>query len=243
MMKRLSLWAAFTFVILYSCTVQAQSQFSGWLASFNTIKTGKKTSIHSDFQLRSSGEFERIQTVLLRVGLNVHLNPKITVTAGYAFIDNYRAIGAVNGYNPEHRMWEQLLYNHKLKKLLIAHRFRLEQRFIGKAIVIDDELETDGYGYANRFRYLIRAILPFSKQATFSKGIYAALQNELFLNFGNTTAVNRKTFDQNRFYPALGYRLNKSLDLEAGYMNQYVNGRDKAYTNNNIVQVAGYLKL
>lgn len=223
--------------------VRSQSQFSGWLASFNTIKTGKKTSIHSDFQLRSSDEFARVQTLLLRAGLNVHLNKKLIVTAGYAYIHNYRQIGSVDGYAPEHRIWEQLLYNHKLKTLLVSHRFRLEQRFISKVVVSNNDLQTDGYVNANRFRYFLRNILPFNKQSTFTHGMFATLQNEVFLNFGNKRNVNGKTFDQNRFYVAAGYRFNKSFDLEAGYMNQYINGRANAFTNNHIIQLASYLRL
>ena len=90
-------------------TVNAQSQFSGWLASFNTFKTGKKTSIHADVQWRSSDELKHTQTLLLRSGLNVHLNKQFIVTGGYAFIHNRRVVNNVSGYAPEHRIWEQLI--------------------------------------------------------------------------------------------------------------------------------------
>ena len=50
----------------------AQTQFTGWTALFTTFKTGKKTSIHADVQLRSSDELKQIQTLLLRSGLNIH---------------------------------------------------------------------------------------------------------------------------------------------------------------------------
>lgn len=144
---------------------------------------------------------------------------------------------------PEHRIWEQFLINHKLKNIFVGHRFRLEQRFIAKSIVADDELEKDGSAYANRFRYFIRAILPFKMQPVFKKGLFAALQNEVFLNFGNAATVNNETFDQNRLYRAVGYRLNTHFDLETGYPNQYVNGRNKSFANNHVVQLAGYLRL
>ncbi|RYD71901.1 MAG: DUF2490 domain-containing protein, partial [Sphingobacteriales bacterium] len=125
------------FVTLFTfnfCTT-AQTQTSGWLATFNTVKVGKKTSIHSDFQWRSADELKYTQTLLLRTGLNYHLNKKTTITAGYAFIHNYRNMGGVDGYVPEHRIWEQFIYSHKLNKVSISHRFRLEQRFLSKTIV------------------------------------------------------------------------------------------------------------
>lgn len=220
----------------------AQQQFSGWLASFNTIKTGKKTSLHADIQWRSSDEFNFTQTFLARAGLNYHLSKKMTVTAGYAFIHNYRNIGGIDGYAPEHRIWEQFLYNHTWNKLYVSHRFRLEQRFIGRTIVAGNELKNDGSAYANRFRYFIRNILPFQHKAGFKKGMFAALQNEVFLNFGNKENVNGKTFDQNRFYIAAGYRFNRSFDLEAGYLNQYINGHTNDISNH-VLQLAGYIRL
>jgi hypothetical protein len=219
-----------------------QSQTSGWLATFNTFKTGKKTSIHNDIQWRSADEFQYTQTLLLRAGLNYHLNKKMTATAGYAFIHNYRSSGVADGYVPEHRIWEQFIYSHKWNKLSIAHRFRLEQRFIGKTIVANNELKNDGTVYANRFRYFIRNVLPLNKQATFNKGMFAALQNEVFLNFGNRQNLNGKTFDQNRLYGAFGYRFSKKFDVEAGYMNQYINGRTND-VNNHIAQIATYIRL
>src|SRR5436190_5725761 len=100
-------------------TLSAQSQFSGWLASFNTFKTGKKTSIHTDVQWRSSDELKHTQTLLLRPGLNFHVTKKLTATVGYAFIHSRRVVSGVSGYGPEHRIWEQLLYNHKLKNILV----------------------------------------------------------------------------------------------------------------------------
>jgi Protein of unknown function (DUF2490) len=221
----------------------AQSQFSGWLASFNTFKTGKKTSIHADIQLRSSDELKHTQALLLRSGLNFHVTKKLTATAGYAFVHNRRVVSGVSGYAPEHRIWEQLLYNHKLKNIFVSHRFRLEQRFISKTIVQNNELKKDGSVYANRFRYFIRNMIPFQQQKIFSKGMFAALQNEVFVNIGNTANVNGKFFDQNRLYLALGYRLHSSFDLETGYLNQYINGRNGTFTNNHVLQVAAYLRL
>ncbi len=221
----------------------AQTQFGGWVADFNTIKLGKKTSLHSDFQLRSTHQLKHTQTLLLRAGLNVKTGKKFTLTAGYAYIHNRRTVTGVSGYTPEHRLWQQAVFAHSIKRLSVSHRARLEQRFIGRPVVQASELQTNGSVYANRFRYFNRSVLPLRKSAAFGKGMFAALQNEVFINFGNTSTVNGEYFDQNRFYLATGYRLNPQTDLEIGYMNQYINGRGSAFTNNHIIQVAGYLRL
>lgn len=242
-MKKIFLFVLVQTSAALTLSLSAQTNFTGWLASFNTFKTGKKTSIHTDVQLRSTDEIKQVQTLLIRSGLNVHLNKHITLTAGYAFIHNKRIISNIAGFVPEHRIWEQLLINHKLKNIAVSHRFRAEQRFIGKAVVVNNDIGSDGSLYANRFRYFIRNVLPLKKEPVFKQGVFAALQNEVFLNFGDNSDVNNESFDQNRFYFAAGYRLNAAFDIEAGYMNQYINGRGKAFTNNHIIQLAGYLRL
>ncbi len=243
MNKILLTWLSIFFIASHHCTADAQSQFSGWVGSFNTIKAGKKTSIHADVQLRSSNQIKNIQTLLIRPGLNVHLNKKWTATAGYAFSYNRRIVDDVSGYAPEHRLWEQLMYSDKIKMVSVSLRLRLEQRFIGQTSLQNNELERDGYGYANRIRYFIRNIIPLRSQKTFLKGMFAALQEEVFMNFGNGKYTNGEAFDQNRLYLAMGYRVNSSFDLEAGYMNQYINGRNNTFTNNHIVQIGGYIRL
>lgn len=240
-MKTKSFLILFLFVVTFHFKATAQTQFNGWVASFNTIKTGKKTSIHADAQLRSTDAIQQIQTVLLRTGLNYQVNKKIIFTAGYAFISNKKIVGDLAGHKAEHRLWEQVIVSHNIKKLTTSHRGRIEQRFIGKTKVLGNTL-SDGPTYANRFRYFIRNVLPLTKGPVFKKGVFVAIQNEVFLNFGNTETVNGKTFDQNRFYLATGYRLNGKTDLEIGYMNQYVNGRGHQFSNNHIIQLAAYMK-
>jgi hypothetical protein len=242
-MKTTYLLSFIALFLVGSLASSAQTQFTGWLASFNTIKTGDKTSLHTDVQLRSTDEWKKAQTFLFRPGINFHLNKTITLSAGYAYISNRRTISNVSGYATEHRIWQQLLINHKLKNIFINHRFRTEQRFIEKSVVVNNLLENDGSVTAHRFRYFIRNILPLKKETSFTKGAFAALQNEVFVNIGNNDNVNGEFFDQNRLYIAGGYRLNAKTDLEIGYMNQYVNGTGSQKTRNHILQLAGYLRL
>jgi hypothetical protein len=55
--------------------------------------------------------------------------------------------------------------------------------------------------------------------------------------------VNGETFDQNRAYVAVGYRFSARFDLEAGYLNQYIDHRNDNFSNVHVAQVAGYLRL
>ena len=199
--------------------------------------------MHTDVQLRSSDEWKQMQTFLFRPGINFHLNKKLVLSVGYAYISNHQTRNDVSDYVPEHRLWEQLIISHKVKRFAISHRIRLEERFLPTIIIQPDELEVAGFALAGRFRYFLRNILPLNKQETFTRGPFAAIQNEIFLNIFGLNKVNNAVFDQNRFYLACGFRLSPKADLEIGYMNQYVNGRGDLKTTNHILQFAGYLRL
>ena len=231
-------------LLAFSFTAQSQSRFSGWLASFNSIKTGKKTSIHADFQLRSSDQVQQIQTILLRSGFNYHLKKNSVLTAGYAYILNRRPLNILSAYGHEHRIWQQFLVSHAIKRNQISHRFRVEERFLERVTSTNGtSFFRDGYDYSTRFRYFIRDIVPFNNDPVFTKGLFAALQNEVFLNITDRNKVNGKFFDQNRFYIATGYRFSRQFDLELGYMNQHISGINKNSINNHILQLASYLRL
>jgi hypothetical protein len=223
-------------------STHAQTQFSGWFANFSSFKLTNKFSIHFDAQLRSTNNIEHISTLLLRTGLNMHFTKNLTATAGYAFIHNRRVLSGVSGYAPEHRIWQQFIVTHPLINTTMSHRFRLEQRFIARSRVENNDLVNEGTVYANRFRYFFRTLLPLKKKLQ-EKTPFINLQNEAFVNLGDKSGVNGEFFDQNRAYISLGYRFVKQFDIEIGYMNQYINGRNHVFTNNHIVQLATYLRL
>lgn len=227
--------------IAFSFQSYSQSQFSGWLASFNSFKLNDKFSIHFDGQLRSADELSAVQTILLRPGLNYHFKNGMA-SGGYAFIANRRTVSNASSLLPEHRFWQQLILSHPVGKIATAHRFRFEERFIAQPQLTGTELEAGDFEQAFRFRYFIRNVLPLVEGAKFTKGPFLALQNEVFLNTGDKSFVNGKTFDQNRLYLAVGYRLPGKFDLEAGYMNQYSNTRT-SFVNNHIAQLAVYKRL
>ncbi len=239
--RKISLSLFLFFLVTTSAT--AQVQYSGWVASFNTFRINKDFSLHFDAQVRSTNHIDYVQTVLLRPGINYHINKKLTATAGYAYIPNRRSAAGITELVAEHRAWEQLLLAQKAGKVSIAHRLRFEQRFMPKVHAEGDQLKVDEYAHAYRLRYFTRAVIPLTGKQPFNKGCFAALQDEVFANTGNTSVVNGKFFDQNRFYVAFGYRFPQKIDIEAGYMNQYVSLANAMRLNNHIAQVAVYKRL
>ena len=221
----------------------AQTTFNGWLAANNTFRVNQKFSVHLDVQARSTDQLEYLNTFIFRPGLNWHFRKNMIATVGYGLIQNRRTNAGVSGYAPEQRIWQQLIINHNAGFIPIQHRFRLEQRFISQTMVEDNDLKVSGNTFANRIRYFNRAVIPFNGSKPFVKGLFGALQNEVFLNLGDKSAVNGKFFDQNRLYLALGYRLSAKFDLEAGYLNQYVSGSNDNVSRAHILQLAAYLRL
>lgn len=207
---------------------------TGWLAWFNTYKFSKNLGLTSDVQFRSADDWQYVRNILIRSGLTYYLNTKSNITVGYAFIRSYnKQPEALKNSLTENRIWEQYVYNLKLGQVSLQNRLRLEQRFI-------EQQANDVF--AQRLRYFVKAIIPIQKQKnSFNSGVFAALQNELFFNVQNKTVTNNSFFDQNRAYAAIGYRFNSKFDIEAGYLNQYING---AATNvsNNVIQMAFYTR-
>jgi hypothetical protein len=232
---------SFTFlalVLLMTLSVHAQTQHqnSGWLMLMNNTKISTKWGVYMDLQLRTSDNWSNVRNLLIRPGITYYANSKNELTLGYALNQTYTHVdGAIDNVLSEHRIWEQYVYKHKVATtVIVSHRLRLEQRFIERA--------GQKQLFAQRLRYFARFIIPIEKGAkAFEEGLFIALQNELFFNIQHKNQLNRKLFDQNRAYTAVGYRLNKTLDIETGYLNQAIKGLNNN-TSNHVVQLALYTK-
>jgi hypothetical protein len=227
-MKRILLLAVTFILATYQLQAQTKHENTGWLLLLNSTKFNEKWGMHLDVQVRTHDNWDGTKNVLFRPGITYFIDSKQNITAGYLLASTERSTGTLY----EHRAWEQYILNHKIKSVLTAHRFRLEQRFLDQA----------NENFAQRFRYFIRLIKPLKRtEEAFAKGAFLALQNEVFLNIQNKEATNNHLFDQNRLYLAAGYRLSKKVDLEAGYLNQAIKGSANN-TVNNVIQLALYTR-
>src|SRR5215217_1555796 len=234
-MKLKFLWCLLAAQLIASSAALAQTnELSGWVAWFHTQRFTKHWGMAFDGHLRSSHHAGYLKTVLLRPSINYYFGNK-NVALGYAYIGANSMAGEVKIFRPEHRIFEQLTIVQQASNTQITHRLRLEQRFLG-------ETATQQSVFSQRFRYFARGIIPFNKtQHPFTSGNYLALQNELFVNVQNRDKVNKHFFDQNRAFVGIGHRFNKMVDLEAGYVNQYIN-QPTTYTINHIAQVSFYTR-
>jgi hypothetical protein len=61
--------------------------------------------------------------------------------------------------------------------------------------------------------------IPLKGKEITPKTPFAAVMNEVFLNFGDNITYN--TFDQNRLFAGVGYQFTSHLNAQLGYMNVY----------------------
>jgi hypothetical protein len=222
------------FILSRPLPAQTAHENTGWFAWFNTFKMSAHWRLHFDGQVRSGDDWGYVRTILLRPGIAYAFNANNVTTLGYAYnITSTRSASGSKTTTRENRIWEQYANTTTIGRVTLVNRFRLEQRFIAK---------TTENVFAQRLRYFARSIIPFAKpKGSFKKGFFGAIQNEIFLNVQNKGNINNNLFDQNRVYLAMGYRFSSKIDVDAGYMNQYVKGMTNDVSNN-IIQLAVYTR-
>lgn len=91
---------------------------------------------------------------------------------------------------------------------------------------------------------MFRMQVPLKGKAIEDKTPYWALYDEVFIGFGKN--VNANVFDQNRIGVLLGYRWNKNIRIEAGYLNQIlqfgrqIKGKNVFQNNNGLIINANF---
>jgi hypothetical protein len=214
----------------------------GWYSFNGTIKVSEKMGIHTEYQWRRENFITSWQQSLLRVGINYQLNPRILFRAGYALAETYPyGEYPINGLGrdfTEHRIFEMVQLSHKEGAMDISHRFMLEQRFVG-GYSSAKALSEDLFPLLHRIRYMLRLQAPLKGNEIKDKTPYLAVYDEILIGFGENVQSN--IFDQNRIGVLLGYRFNKNLRIEGGYLNQTlqfgrkINGQNVFQNNNGFI--------
>ncbi|HWJ29727.1 MAG TPA: DUF2490 domain-containing protein [Flavisolibacter sp.] len=213
-----------------------------WIQTINTFHINKKWSLHLEYQWRRIDGLKNWQQSILRTGATYKLNENASVHAGYGWIETFPYGDypiASAGTFPEHRLYEQLNLKQVLQKFTLTHRFRVEQRWLGKVKpgTTEDKREIEKWNYLNRFRYQFRVQRSLWKHE--EKELYLAGADELLIGAGKNAGVN--IFDQNRIFLMAGFTLNKHVSLEAGYLNQTlmqgtrINGKTIMQRNNGLM--------
>ncbi len=193
--------------IMFSVAGKGQeSELGNWFIYFGNKKINPKWNWHNEVQYRNYNFIGDLEQLLIRTGIGYNLSENNNnLLLGYGFIlsQNY-----VEGTNEkvdiiEHRLYQQFITRQNFSRLFLQHRYRFEQRFI----------EDD---FSLRFRYFLGLNVTLNNIEMIDNTWYLSIYNEIFLN---TTG---DIFDRNRLYGGIGYKLNKMLRFEVGYMNQFL---------------------
>lgn len=208
-MKILRLFAAGLLMFGISSIHAQKSDLGAWYMYFGNNKISKKLNWHNEIQYRNFDAGGDLEQLLIRTGIGYDLTENNNnILLGYGFILSQPYTNGEKTENIEHRIFQQYITKQKFGRFYLQHRYRLEERF----------LEDD---FRMRFRYFLGFNIPINNKELVSKTFYASAYNEIFLHF------NSPVFDRNRVYGALGYVINKNMRIEAGYMNQIQENRNR----------------
>jgi hypothetical protein len=208
-MKILKSLALIIFTLGASKSFAQKSDLGAWYMYFGNNKISKKLNFHNEIQYRNFDGIGDLEQLLIRTGIGYDLTENNNnVLLGYGFILSQPYINGEKKENIEHRIFQQYITKQKFGRFYLQHRYRLEERFLQ-----DD--------FRMRFRYMLGLNIPINNKEMLPKTFYGSVYNEIFLH------LNSPTFDRNRVYGALGYVINKNLRIEAGYMNQIQENKNR----------------
>lgn len=227
-------------LLMATCAIKAQgnrrqtTNQHAWFMYFGDHKFSDHWGVHLEAQFRRRINVVDPQQLLLRTGINYHLNAQAFLTAGYCFVETYPYGGfPVKARYPEHRFWEQLQIRSTLNRFEWISRFRLEQRYSNLPVLNTTSAiyEPGDAVYTHRFRLMNRFSLPLNGTSIRDHSFYLTAYDEIFINAGKEAGVN--VFDQNRLYGAIGYKIPHLGRLEAGYLEQTIIKSDGIRMENN----------
>ncbi|MGB5555244.1 MAG: DUF2490 domain-containing protein [Flavobacteriaceae bacterium] len=205
----------FTIILLSLSTILTTAQENGenklgsWHMYFGTNRISEKLSIHTEAQLRYFENGKNFNQLLLRTGLNYHINPDAIATIGYGNITTDGSFEELSGEknSREHRLFEQFILKNQVGKFAFEHRYRLEQRFITSWNPLPSDISRSSTEH--RARYRLQVTLPLSKV------VFLNFYDEIFLNLQNSV------FGQNRLYGAIGFHVFKNTSVQVGYLKNH----------------------
>lgn len=158
-------------------------------------------------------EKNKFNQLIFLPGLGYTVNDRVILYSGISWY----LTDLPNGRREyESHLWQQINWNINRQ---ISSRTRLEQRKRSGLSSI-----------ASRLRQRLWLRIPLKEQDV----LFISLFDEIFLNLNYTNWIAPKFFDQNRVFIGLGTAITPNTTLNAGYLNQYLVGREL----NNVLSVS-----
>ena len=226
--------------LLFICVdSRAQMQkFSGWFQAQQDIQLNRKLSFQIENQFRTDNHWKNAEVLETRIGLTYDATPSISFASGYSFIENWTTYKGIHDHVAEHRIWTQMSKDYGGPLSIFRQRVRLEERILPILAIQNAKFIRTGNDLSTRVRYQIRWTRNFPKTPGTELGFYTVLNNEIFINATGASHINNKALDQIRAFAGFGYRFRENLNIEPGYLFQYVIGKNTSYTENNVFQLS-----
>lgn len=217
MMKLRLVWALLLF-LGWEMDVSAQkkiaTQSNSWFMYFGNHRLSERWGIHTEYQWRRHEFVSTWQQSLARFGVDYYTHQNSTLTAGYGWIMSFPyGEQPITQSFTEHRIWEQWILNQRAGRLYVNHRYRLEQRILERPA-------QDDHVFRQRFRYRLMLTMPLINKELQNNTLFISGYLEPFIGFGK--GIGKNILDQNRLSLTLGYRFNPNVNIQAGYLNQYI---------------------
>ncbi|AZQ44327.1 DUF2490 domain-containing protein [Nonlabens ponticola] len=190
-----------------------EDQLGAWYMYFwNTTFNESNWGVQGDYQYRDWRGLGDREQLLLRTGVTyTPTDSGVKFTLGYANITSGQYGTDIDAPSTENRIYQETLFGQTiLKKMLLTHRIRYEQRFV------------EDQDFRTRYRYNLFVNVPFTGTTLDKNTMYFAFYNEIFINGERNIGEGRNVqfFDRNRTYLGLGYAVNDNVRFQLGWMEQ-----------------------
>lgn len=227
-------------MLMISFSVFAQKSITNqdliWYGYYNTLVFNEKWALASEIQERHFinplAQHQLVFRSHLQRTLGSNWNTYLGMT--YFLQSPQDPKDESNLIVPELRPYIGFDNKQKLSFGILSHRYKVEARFFHD---VEDDRLVGGYRFSNyRVRYQLGLDIPIIRKKDSREGLLSVrVKNEIFFNLGRKIVKN--TFDQNRIYLGMNYKINSTSSVEVGYINwfqQRVSGVD--YYNRNIIR-------
>lgn len=189
-----------------------------WYGYYNNLKFNENWSLSSEIQERQFYNPTAQHQLVFRSNLERKVFGDWKASVGMTlFLQNPNTPNSESNLTvPELRPDIGFSNKQKLGFITINHRYKAEARFFHD---VENQKLVGGYRFSNfRLRYQLGLDVPIWKNEK-QQAIIVKIKDEIMFNVGNKIVKN--TFDQNRIYLAVNYKLNASYAFEIGYMNWF----------------------
>lgn len=189
-----------------------------WAPVTLQLPVTEKAYILATAEPRLANNMRDIGTMIIRPGVYYQFNRQWTAGVTMDYDTFYQP-----GFREEYRLGEEILFSHKLGKLPVSHRLRLEQRWLEGATTL------------NRLRIRTQVKYPLAEGPWYLVG-----RNEFMVNLNSAENAPNAGFDQDRIFFGVGRDIGSRTNLEGGYQWTYF---EQPPTGADLMAHAIYVKL